>query len=136
MTLVCDEVPTMCKAVWIGTNPEKPTLDAQAWMEFSRSHFLEEGDVCVFELFNRVTIRICIHIFRVVGLSRALLPDHTWTQHYNVVHLQHAHQQQPCADGPAQELPLPGPSKSSAPAAIDEAPFSGSADRALTVLGN
>lgn len=86
VTLVCDEVPTMCKAVWIGTNPEQPKLDAHAWMEFSRSHFLEEGDVCVFELFNRVTIRIGIHIFRVVGLSRSLLPAH-WTQHYNVVHL-------------------------------------------------
>ena len=62
VTLVCDEVPTMSKAVWIGTNPEQPKLDADAWMEFSRSHFLEEGDVCVFELFNRVTIRIGIHM--------------------------------------------------------------------------
>jgi hypothetical protein len=82
--LICDEVPTMCRAVWEGAG-----LNAHGWMDFSRTHYLEEGDVCVFELHNRVAVRIGVHIFRVVGLRRSLVD---WAHHYHVVNLgtQHA----------------------------------------------
>ncbi|KAG0557472.1 hypothetical protein KC19_11G133400 [Ceratodon purpureus] len=92
--LICDEVPTMCKAVWDGT-----MLNAHAWMEFSRTHYLEEGDVCVFELHNRVAVRIGVHIFRLVGLRRSLLD---WTQHYNVVHLGAHHSHVPFSEATVQ----------------------------------
>lgn len=66
--LVCDEVFMMCKVIWIGINFEKFKLDVEVWMEFLCFYFLEEGDVCVFEIFNWVIICIGIYIFCVVGL--------------------------------------------------------------------
>lgn len=83
MTLVCDEVPTNCKAIWVGKDPENPKIDSKGWMNFSRSHALEEGDVCVFEFFSTAAFRIGVYIFRVVGLKRPILLD--WTRHYKVL---------------------------------------------------
>lgn len=84
VTLVCNEVPTNCKAMWVGKDPEHPKLESKGWMNFSRSHFLEEGDVCVFECSSRAaTFRIGVHIFRVVRMKKPVLLD--WTRHYEVL---------------------------------------------------
>ena len=79
VTLVCDSPPSNCKANWEpGNNMKNSKLDAQGWMKFSRTHFLEEGDVCVFEHLNK--IRIGVYIFRVVELKRPTIFD--WERHY------------------------------------------------------
>jgi hypothetical protein len=82
VTLVCDSPPSNCKAIWEpGNNMKNSKLNAQGWMKFSRTHFLEEGDVCVFEDLNKIpTIRIGVYIFRVVELKRPTIFD--WERHY------------------------------------------------------
>lgn len=53
-------------------------------MNFSRNHFLEEGDVCVFEDMNtQPAIRIGVYIFRVVELKGPIVLD--WERHYKVL---------------------------------------------------
>jgi len=81
VTLVCDEVPTNCKAIWVGS---KDQIDSKGWMNFSRSHCLEEGDVCVFDCFTTTaSFRLGVYIFRVLKLKRPILLD--WTHHYKVL---------------------------------------------------
>ena len=84
MTLVNDEPPSNCKAIWKpGNDLKNATLNAHGWMNFSRTHFLEEGDVCVFEVLKtHPAFRIGVYIFRVVELKKPR--GHDWEHHYKV----------------------------------------------------
>lgn len=57
----------MCK--WL-VNHSGRRLSA-GWKRFAVDHLLEEGDVCVFEMIDRVKLTLLIHIFRIK------LDDHT-----------------------------------------------------------
>ena len=82
VTLVSEDPPSNCKAIWMpGNDLKNSKLNAQGWMNFSRTHFLEEGDVCVFEDLNNAGFRIGVYIFRVVELTPPIVLD--WERHYN-----------------------------------------------------
>lgn len=67
-TLVdCTGQTWMCK--WL-VNHSGRRLSA-GWKRFAVDHLLEEGDVCVFEMIDRVELTLLIHIFRIK------LDDHT-----------------------------------------------------------
>ena len=87
VTLVCADHPTTCMALWLGDHPKSPRLNSKGWMNFSCNHFLEEGDVCIFELFDRKTFHIRVHISRVVPLTECAVP---WNLHYDVFERQTA----------------------------------------------
>ncbi|XP_024380244.2 uncharacterized protein [Physcomitrium patens] len=58
---------------------------SDGWAAFSRDHYLEEGDACVFEVLNLKIPLLLVHIFRVVEVP--LLPGSRggWDVHYRVV---------------------------------------------------
>ncbi|KAG0595120.1 hypothetical protein M758_UG141200 [Ceratodon purpureus] len=45
------------------------TLHRKHWAQFSLHHFLEDGDVCVFDLKEEDALAIVVHIFRVLPIS-------------------------------------------------------------------
>jgi len=119
VTLVCDEVPTNCKALWLGSQSQ---LDCKGWRNFSRSHCLEEGDVCVFECFPPATptmasIRLGVYIFRVVKLTRPIVLD--WARHYKV--LQGDNDIAGTANGSPSPPPLPSPAQAHTPSGANQA---------------
>lgn len=59
------------------------TLHRKFWALFSLQHFLEEGNVCVFELTQGETLAIVVHIFRVVAISAVNKSDSV-RAHYDV----------------------------------------------------
>lgn len=119
VTLVCDEVPTNCKALWLGPLSQ---LDCKGWQNFSRSHCLEEGDVCVFECLppanpTTTSIRLGVYICRVIKLPRSIMPD--WTQHYKVLQGDNAIAE--TANGSPSPSPSPSPAQAHTPGDTDQA---------------
>ncbi|CAM6079090.1 unnamed protein product [Sphagnum tenellum] len=55
------------------------------WGTFSRDHFLEEGDVCVYEVVDSCNWRIVVHIFRVVDVKITPGSRGEGCLHYRVV---------------------------------------------------
>ena len=55
-------------AKWIG----KRSSLSGGWCKFSRDHGLHEGDVCVFEVIDRIPLVIKVHIYRVVEVQNNL----------------------------------------------------------------
>lgn len=118
VTLLCEEVPTSCKAIWEGNKLQNPRLNAEGWMNFSLNHFLEEGDICVFELFSKSPFRIKVRIFRVVmrtedayldakgdlELKRQVVLD--WRGHYQVLDANLVDTARPTATTPPQKPKL------------------------------
>jgi hypothetical protein len=51
----------MCK--WLVNHSGR--LLSAGWKRFAVDHLLEEGDVCVFEMIDRVNLTLLIHIFRI-----------------------------------------------------------------------
>lgn len=60
----------MCK--WL-VNHSGRRLSA-GWKRFAVDHLLEEGDVCVFEMIDRINLTLLIHIFRIELDDHALEP--------------------------------------------------------------
>jgi hypothetical protein len=64
--------------------PKKSRL---SFMGFARSHYLEEADVCVFELTDNVELTLSVSLFRVLEIPLPLAeeakPD-GWREHYEV----------------------------------------------------
>jgi hypothetical protein len=55
LTLVNESLPSNWKAIWEpGNGMKNSKLNSQGWMKFLRTHFLEEGDVRVFEDLNKI----------------------------------------------------------------------------------
>ena len=54
------------------------------WRVFSVHHFLEEGDVCVFELTDPECFTILVRIFRVVDIPKLPGRRYTVEDHYNI----------------------------------------------------
>lgn len=47
------------------------TLHRKHWAQFSLHHFLEDGNVCVFEIKEDDALALVVHIFRVLPISIA-----------------------------------------------------------------
>ncbi|KAG0564402.1 hypothetical protein M758_8G104500 [Ceratodon purpureus] len=57
-------------------------LIRKGWGLFALEHFLEEGDVCVFELSDREARHILVHIFRVVQIEE--VDGYSFDDHYEL----------------------------------------------------
>ena len=60
------------------------TIHRRDWCVFSVHHFLEEGDVCVFELTDPECFTILVRIFRVVDIPKLPGQRYTVEDHYNI----------------------------------------------------
>ncbi|KAI5071434.1 hypothetical protein GOP47_0013685 [Adiantum capillus-veneris] len=47
------------------------------WKKFAVDNYLEEGDVCVFELTDKTSLHLTVHIYRVVELDKMQMQDKT-----------------------------------------------------------
>jgi hypothetical protein len=70
--------------LWLEMPPKKSRL---SFMGFARSHYLEVGDVCVFELTDNVEFTLSVSLFRVLEVplpvDEEAKPD-SWREHYEV----------------------------------------------------
>lgn len=72
---------------WLGDHPKRPGLHSAGWTKFVLEHFIEEGDVCVFELPDPKVFNISVEIFPVVPLVETL--EHGWRSHYIIPAVAH-----------------------------------------------
>lgn len=66
---------------WLGDHPRRTGFHSAGWTKFALEHFMEEGDVIVFELPDPLHFNILVHIFPVVELTE--FAD-GWKNHYTL----------------------------------------------------
>ena len=69
---------------WQGDDHPKFGFNSTGWVKFVLDHFLEEGDVCVFELPDPKVFNISVTIFPIVPLANT--PELGWKSHYGGEH--------------------------------------------------
>lgn len=68
---------------WNARGRHRLTLLPTDWALFAVQHFLEEGDVCVFETTDGEALTVLVRIFRVVAIPSGLRIEDVRT-HYSV----------------------------------------------------
>lgn len=81
MTL-CDFTGKTWEVEWLGDEPGRYGFRSAGWTRFVLEHFLEEGDVCVFDLPDPQHFHILVHIFPVVELVE--ISPNGWQSHYSL----------------------------------------------------